>query len=140
MKKTIFFIIILIVIIALGIFVGRKMNNPENTAEPAYSSKVDNDEKIEEGNNTASDVKNTVQNNVAGQEQDEVEEDDEPKTDLEKAIDIAKKDWGEDKTIYFSEEGTTEEGKYIISVRDKDTTNARIWYIIDVTNGTFEKE
>lgn len=60
-------------------------------------------------------------------------------TDKEKAINIAKKDWGTDSTVYFSFEGTSN-GKSIVSVRSNDTTRALRYYYINVNNGSFEIE
>lgn len=60
-------------------------------------------------------------------------------TDKEKAINIAKKDWGTDNSVYFSFEGTNN-GKSIVSVRSNDTTRALRYYYININNGTFEIE
>lgn len=60
-------------------------------------------------------------------------------TDKEKAINIAKKDWGTDSKVYFSFEGTSN-GKYIVSVRSNDTTRALRYYYINLNNGNFEIE
>lgn len=60
-------------------------------------------------------------------------------TDKEKAINIAKKDWGTDSNVYFSFEGTSN-GKSIVSVRSNDTTRALRYYYINVNNGSFEIE
>lgn len=60
-------------------------------------------------------------------------------TDKEKAINIAKKDWGTDSKVYFSFEGTSN-GKSIVSVRSNDTTRALRYYYINVNNGSFEIE
>ena len=55
----------------------------------------------------------------------------------EKALNIAKKDWGKDSTVYFSFEGT-DDGKYIVSVREIKTTHTLRTYKIDVNSETFE--
>lgn len=60
-------------------------------------------------------------------------------TDKEKAINIAKKDWGTDNSVYFSYEGTSN-GKSIVSVRSNDTTRALRYYYINVNNGSFDIE
>ena len=61
-------------------------------------------------------------------------------SDLEKAIDIVKKDWGADSTVYFAQDGQKESGEYIICVRDTETTSAKAWYTVNVQTGTFVKE
>lgn len=61
-------------------------------------------------------------------------------SDQEKAIDIAKKAWGEDNTVYFSFDSKDSNGNYRICVREKSTTHTLRTYVIDVNNGTFKIE
>lgn len=144
MKKTIVFIIIAILVIAMGIIVGIKLK-PEKT-EQVSSDNVGNKEQINQTENMVDVItKNEISNDEISNTDTDLnntvdEEEKEPKTDLEKAIYIVKKDWGQDDTVYFAEDGQTADGEYIICVRDKNTTNALLWYTVNIETGEFEKE
>ena len=58
------------------------------------------------------------------------------KSDIEKALEIVKKDWGEDNTVYFYYEYN---GKHTVFVKDYQTTHVICEYRVNVDNGTFEK-
>ena len=149
MKKSYIFIIILIVIIAIGVIIGTNLNK-DNEANPTGSDNVENNMENEENNNitnnqieneTNTNLENTnIENNTVVQEPEENEIQEEPKTDLEKAIDIVEKDWGEDSAVYFAQDGQNANGEYIICVRDKNSTTAIAWYTVNVASGTFTKE
>ena len=91
-------------------------------------------------NNTKNEVKNELNNNENTNTTTNEPKEETPKTDLEKAIDIVKKDWGADNTVYFAQDGQKESGEYIICVRDTETTSAKAWYTVNVQTGTFVKE
>lgn len=57
-----------------------------------------------------------------------------------KAINIVKENWGEDSKVYFSFDSIDSNGKYIVSVRNKTTTEALAWYTVDVQKETFSIE
>ena len=139
MKKTIIIVIAVMLVVLVGVIVGKSISGV-NTSNTVSSEKIDNslysvsnnnvDKKAEnEKSNTVNNVLNTVDNT----------ENKEEKTDLDKAMDLVKKDWGEDSTVYFAQDGKTENGEIIICVRDNKTTGARAWYSVDVTAGTAEK-
>ena len=52
----------------------------------------------------------------------------------EKAIELVKKEWGEDSSVYFDLAGVTSDGKYRVSV-NKDT-KVLAWYIVDIETAT----
>ena len=58
--------------------------------------------------------------------------------DETKAITIVKQNWGEDNSVYFRCDGKTNSGRYIISVRDRNTTNALNYYEVDPETGNFD--
>ena len=60
----------------------------------------------------------------------------EPKTDEEKAISIVKKEWGADNSVNFTFDHKTENGEYVIAVRNSNTTAAIEWYIVNLSTGT----
>ncbi len=55
----------------------------------------------------------------------------------EKAIEILKKTYTFNDDVYFTNEGI-EDGNYIIAVRYKETTSAKIYYEIDIENEKVE--
>jgi len=55
----------------------------------------------------------------------------------EKAINIAKKHYGESTSVYFSFEGI-QNGKYKVSVRESSTTRTIREYYINIETGKFE--
>lgn len=143
MKKILIYILVVAIIIALGITVGISIGEDEK-AVPTTSGKTENktDNKME---NT---IENKLENNVVENEKEdeppengEPDKVDEPKTDLEKAIDIAKKEWGTDSTVKYVDETeeNAPEGEFIICIREKSTTKALIWYKININDGTCEE-
>lgn len=97
-------------------------NNVENNA-------------VNENNNSIN--QNVVNNTSTGKEQEvDKETIEKEESSKEKAINIAKNDWGEDSNVYFSYEGIADK-KYIVYVRDNATTRVLRIYTIDVSSGTF---
>lgn len=66
--------------------------------------------------------------------------DEEPKTEQEKAIQIVKKDYGNDTNIKINVEGMDENGRQIVTVRNSQTTEALAFYFVNVSEGTFTKK
>lgn len=140
MKRIVVFIFVVIAII-LGIGVGVVLNvDRQEETEPTISH-IEN--KVE--NNVPNFVKKEeVKNEIQKEEEKEqyvvIEKKEEEKTDLEKAMDIVSKDWGEDDSVYFSHDGQNNNGEYIICVRQQSTTNALAWYIVNAETGEIVKE
>lgn len=134
MKKIIIFVLIAIATMGCGIFIGLRIDNEKTKS--VSTSNVINNNKVQNNNiNSANSIENTVENvNVENQETNE------EKTDLDIAIEIVKKDWGEDNTVKFAEDGRTKNGEYIIAVRDINTTVALAWYTVNARTGVFVKE
>ena len=138
MKKVIILSILVGLIMLGGILFARKITK-DLTSKPtaaqremqmlggSYISTIDTQTKEVKTNSVS---ENSVDNTVGETT---------PKTDLEKAIDIVKEDWGPDTSVYFAQDGT-KNGKYIICVRDKASTAALAWYTVNVEDGTFVKE
>lgn len=120
--------------------------------EPKLNNKIDN-ENISQTNTVKSNniknnlIENTAQENIIGNNvisnninavdnTSEVVED--SKMDETKAINIVKQNWGEDNTVYFSYDGQSNTGKYIISVRDRSTTKTLNYYEVDALTGDFD--
>ncbi len=135
MKKITIYVLILVVIIALGIIVAVNLKNDDKSIPSSSENIKENQTENLEGN-TTNKVENDIDENVTSnvEEENQNREEQTPKTDVEKAIDIVKKDWGEDNSVYFAEDGKTQEGEYIICVRDSNTTAAIAWYTVNVRN------
>ena len=58
-------------------------------------------------------------------------------SDKEKAIKLVAEEWGEDSSVYYTNEGVSS-GYYIVAVRDKSNTSVKMFYKVDVNNNTVE--
>ena len=105
------------------------IKNEVNTINNMVDNKVDNNNKIE--NNTAN---NIVENKIEN-ENSEIQE----KTDEEKAIEIVKKDYGNNANVSFKIEQINPNGTYVIRVMDAETSLVLQWYTVDPKTGKFTK-
>lgn len=137
MKKTSIYIAAIIIVIIIGILLAVKVTK-DFKVKPTTSEKVDN--KVENKENNT--IKNEVNINITDEENNIVDnpEPEKPKTDLEKAIEIVKEDWGSDSSVYYAADGKTTKGEFIICVRDKNSTAALAWYTVNLEDGTFTRE
>lgn len=146
MKKTIYIIIAIVVICIIVVLLGK--SNPSgniiktnaNTVENEVSNTVKNEmheDEIQnevEGNVVEEETnKNTIDNTVSSETFTES-----PQTAEEKAINLVKKDWGQDNNVKFSVEGINQNGYYIVVVRN-NSTEALAFYTVDLNNQTFTK-
>lgn len=149
------FIIILILITAFLIFKLFDIKKNKNNIEPTSVNNVieneiennvideeNNQNNVEDNNtiNTAIDTNNENNNQVVDKDEVDKETIKKEEDNKEKAVNIVKDNWGEDETVYFSFDSINSEGKYLVCVRDKSTTQALYWYTVDVETGTFEIE
>ena len=81
-------------------------------------------------------IENEINNTVVEDENTEIKLEN-ANSDEEKAIILVKANWGEDDTVYFSNDGKNSDGKYVICVRDKSTTKALAYYEVDVEDESF---
>lgn len=145
-RKTSIIIIIILVImlIAIGIFMFGEINKG-NSSKPTSTNTL-NDKKNEIANQITENVlkneiennttiENTIENTTTSTETFE----ETPKTAEEKAISIVKKDWGEDKNVDIAIDGMDNNGNYIVAVRDSSTTEAKAFYTVNTSSGTFTK-
>ena len=145
-RKTSIIIIIILVImlIAIGIFMFGEINKG-NSSKPTSTNTL-NDEKNEIANQIANEItenvlKNEIENNKKIENTTTSTEtfEETPKTAEEKAISIVKKDWGEDKNVDIAIDGMDSNGNYIVAVRDSSTTEAKAFYTVNTSSGTFTK-
>ena len=61
-------------------------------------------------------------------------------TDKEKALNLVKKDWGEDDNVYFTFESIDGNGNCVIYVREGETTREISVYTVNIKTGTLMKE
>lgn len=157
MKKKIGMIIlaIVIIIIAAILIVWFAFPSPRRTNETIGTVVAGNEVK-ETTENVIENTQENVQENTQANEEIQtpvVEEntqsettntssetfEESPETEEERAIAIARGDYGTAENVKFSVEGIQADGRYIVSVRDSSTTEALVYYTIDVAAGTFEK-
>lgn len=148
-KKTgIIIAVILVIVIFICIFAFGK--NKENTNNEIINKNelvtnievnkqenevIENEILNEEENTNLQDEKQNVVENTSNTETFE----ESPATAEEKAINIVKEDWKQTNNVKVTVEGMNESGKYIVVVRDSNTTEALAFYSVDVSNKTFTK-
>lgn len=133
-----------ITVINENLVIENKMDsNNEINNEPSNETQDSNEIQNNIENNTIDEdiAQNTIQSTPVADPEQEVDKQTIQQEDdnKEKAINIAKKDWGEDNSVYFSFEGVNN-GKYTVSVRETDTTRAIRYYHINVSDESFETE
>ena len=150
MKKNIGMIIlaIVIIIIAAILIVWFAFPSPRRTNETIGTVVAGNEVK-ETTENVIENTQENVQENTQANEEIQtpvVEEntqsettntssetfEESPETEEERAIAIARGDYGTAENVKFSVEGIQADGRYIVSVRDSSTTEALVYYTIDV--------
>ena len=149
MKNFLIVVCVILVVVFLG-YMGQYMN--DEVASPVNT--VSTNQKQNVSSSSAPKV-NTTKNEVQEEEKEEVNE---TKEDVEeekkeekkeepvveensissedKAIDLAKKEYGDSSDVYFRIEQIQSNGVYIISVRDNETTKDLAWYTVNVNDGT----
>ena len=141
MKKFITVVVILLLIVGVVYFLGEhkdliNQNNENNEMKNVVENKQEN--KVVENEETNEVVNEAVSNEIENTISSEIFEES-PKTSEEKAVSIAKKDWGNANNVEFSVEGMDGNGNYIVAVRDSKTTQALAFYTVNLENETFKK-
>lgn len=163
-KEKIFWIISVVLVIIITSFIMYIIIHKNRTQETVNSNTIQNEVDV---SNEVNEEHNEIENNIV-EENNEIEENiiepddvEEPekeeiqtnteeitkeevenlKSNEEKAIEIAKKDWGEDSKVVFVNDGISRTtGRYIVAVRDAKTRNAICYYHIDINTGEFKVE
>lgn len=144
MNKRIY-IIAIIVIVIVGVVCGIALGNKKEEKSKMNNEEL-NDIQNEQTNVMINEIlNNTIEemnevSNIATEESSTEKLTESPKTGEEKAIEIAKKDYGDVSNINFVIDGMTIDGKYIVAVRNSTTTEALAYYYVNVADGTFTKE
>lgn len=147
MRKVLYYSLVIVLVIILGVVVGVKFAKNEKTqpvdseqnVEINFENNIENkfENIINNKSENTNNIGNIIEKTEEGEQKDAIAN---PKTDLERAIEIVKQDWGEDASVYFAQDGQTANGEYIICVRDNNTTSALAWYTVDIADETFVKE
>lgn len=141
--------IILIMFVIICIFTFGKNESTKKENLQTTSQNVVKDENSKNTNELfENQINNTIENEVTTNEivnenQNTVDSEifeEKPETVEQKAVAIAKKDWGEDSNVEFSIDGINSNGSYIIAVRNTKTTEALAFYTVNVSDGTFTKK
>lgn len=105
----------------------------ENEVEDENVVEVENtveDENVVEENTLPQDT-NTVENTLSKEEVSE-EEDSYSTKKLDEAKALVKKAWGDDDTVYFTNEGLNSEGLYMVAARDKTSTAVKNYFKVNL--------
>ena len=138
---------VLLVIAVLGVagYTGKIFVDQKKVENPASQSKSQNTT-VASANSQKDEKK--IQQVEDNKKEDNKKEDIQPKveekktveetnlSDEDKAIDLAKKQYGSQTGVYFRIEQIQSNNIYIVSVRDNETTRDLAWYTIDVKTGT----
>lgn len=154
MRKGIW-IFIIILIIVIGVICGIAFSQSEKTVPSAKLQNIEENVTTNNETNVTEIEQNIIEDNVeentiVNNEQSDTTNtstettNEEPKTDAEKAIQIAKKDFGNtseiQENIEYNVEGVDENGRYIVTVRKTTTTEALAFYFVNVSDSTFTKK
>ncbi len=114
----------------------------DNMINNLFENDITSNNETQENQNI---VENKIENNINTSKTENTQDNLNANTQTttskeEKALKIAKNDWGEDSTVYFSNSGIDKNGKYIVEVHDSTTTETLTWYIIDISTEKFYKQ
>ncbi len=145
-KKTeqkILTMIIVLALVALAIVIGsivyeeemrKNKNAVETTAKPTIENKETNIEETTEKEDNLSQEQEPAKEEYVGEEEKEAEQENvanQAQSKDEKAIELAKKEWGEDGSVTFNIE-EKDGDKYYVAVK-KDAVVIK-WYEVNTTN------
>ncbi len=114
-------------------------NNNQNNVSNNQSSINKNDDKknTDDIDKKEETVNNEQENNQ--ENKNEVVNEEVTLNDEEKAIELAKKEYGSTDSVYFRIEQIQSNNIYIVSVRDSQTTRDLAWYTVDIKNNTVKQ-
>ena len=154
MKKNLKVVLIILVIALICVvgYAGKKYLSDNKNTDQTSNIKADNNianttkvpveqtDKKEDTENKK-DVTEEAKENEKEQVQSKPEEpvkEEVSLSDEDKAIEMAKKEYGTTNGVYFRIEQIQSNGVYIVSVRDNETTRDLAWYTVNVINGTIK--
>lgn len=103
-----------------------------NEGKDEEITKNNNDENTSVENEIVESTTNTVNQNLTKEEEVLEDEDNYSKSKLDEAKKLVQKEWGEDNTVYFTNEGFNSEGLYMVAVRDKTSTAVKNYFKVNL--------
>ena len=82
--------------------------------------------------NTVEDTNTVEETNTVEKEEIAEKDDAYAKTKLDQAINLVKKAWGEDNSVYFTNEGVSSDGIYTVAARDKVSTAVKNYFKVNL--------
>ena len=141
-KSTIIMFYIVIVVVGIAIYLSIQLSNRKmesvNNNENKISANLISNTVIPTGSVNNEIYENLIENEINEHEIEtkDIQENKSNVSNAQKAIDLVKKDWGADNSVYFHLDEIKNDGTYVVSVRDKNTTEAIIWYDVDIYKNT----
>ena len=139
-KKAIIMFLLVFVIVGAAIYLSYQLVNKPVKETVNMTNSMNEFENntiyfnnIVENNAIDTNTQNTVKNEISKTENTTGPDTQDAR---KKAMDLVKADWGEDSSVYFYVDEVNEDGKYVVSVRDKATTSVVVWYDVDVKKNT----
>ncbi len=144
MRKTLKGLLIILIIAIIGVlaWTGKVYFDEKQQLNTTANNKnenngASNENKVNEKEQTKEDENTVEEPEEKKNEQEEEKQNEETSsTNEEKAIELAKKEYGvTDGGIYYRIDQIQSNTEYIVSVRNKDTS-VLAWYIVDIKAGT----
>ena len=106
------------------------------------NEEVENEAEEENNRNEDSDTENEEEskNDNEVEDEEDISSTETVTSKEQKAINLVKQAWGGDDGVYFSNESIDSQGRYIVSVRDKGTTNSLAFFLVDVDKELVTKQ
>lgn len=127
------------------------MNISENTVSNSVDNNITENETVVE--NVVNEVENTVSNEVENKTNavtNQVANTEKNTTisnspaipavtdDKQKAIELVKKEWGDDDSVSFSFDYINEKGEYVVAVKDKASATVKNYFRVNLSTGSVE--
>jgi len=128
--KIIFPVICIFIILGTFFLLNKTQEKANGISE---NTNLNKNNEIETEKNKEQNEENKVDNLYATSIEDKENQKIIEQQNEERAIELASNTYGDINNVYYSNEGI-ENGKYIIAVRDIETTTAKIYYIVDIEN------
>ena len=105
----------------------------QNEVKQENTAQDDENKVVEEPKKTEKKVPEAEQKKVTQGEEEESSNKENTENTQERAIELVKKEWGEDNTVYYTVDNN-QNNIYTISVRSKSTTETVAEYEVDIKN------
>lgn len=151
--------IICVIVVVIIFFVVRNVQNKERENETQNTLNSENEvqnrgnELTEENFVEENTVEDSNENEESNATENNISEEPEPDVTInessaparpgitdqkQKAIELVKKEWGQDDTVNFAFDYVNENGEYVIAVKDNATTAVKNYFRVNLEKGTVE--